>query len=207
MSKLKPVTEISNAELLDLLQPGEQKPIYESKTDVLEFLSFYRLKEGENRVTGTLLYNLYKRWSQKPRTRIQFTDEVIELFPMIRYGHSYVFLVNRPKDELLIKKAEFKHKKLKTKSKKWYDHFQTYIKKYSIKTGRFYVKDVVLYNLYDKWLFEQNRKHLLSPEQFNHFCKVFFKSKKIKGCLWFAVEKGIQVHLSNNLLELMKQQK
>ncbi len=213
MSKFKPITEISETELLDLIKtnpaavPGIAnvvKLLYESGTDINEFLSFYQISEGENRVTGTLLYNLYKRWSLNPRSRVQFTNEILEFFPIIRYGVGYVFFINKTKNELLIEKGEFKTKKLKTQSKSWSQHFQNYLKKYNIKTGRFYVKDVVLYNLYDKWLYEQRRKHNLSLQQFNHFCKVFFKSKRIKGHIWFAVDKKIQEILTPNLLEQMK---
>lgn len=200
-SKLKPISELSIEELLKIAETSQFSPlIYKSKTDVIEFISFYQLKLGDNKVTSALLYNLYRRWSNNPIPRQSFTKEVTELFPVTRWGIGYLFGLNKSKEELLNTKAEFNKKKLKTKSPKYAKHFQNYLKHFNIKSGSFYVKDVVLYNLYDKW--RQYKRHLFSLEQFIPFCKIFFKYKKIKGNYYFAVDKEIKSQLSENLLKL-----
>lgn len=203
---LKPITEISKEDLLDLVNSNTNKvTIFDYKNDLLDFISTYNIIQGENRIPGQLIYNLYKRWSKNPLHRNHFGQEMSQLFPNIRYGQGNVFLINKEKDYFLEKIVNKKQNK--TKRKPWLTHFNKFIDKYQLKSGRFYVKDIVLYNLYDKWTYKNGNKNPLGFQQFLKFCRLFFSKparKMINKHEWFSIDSNIKNHLTDNLLELMK---
>lgn len=207
MANHKPITEIPLADLLELLKNDSDRVLnYEHHNDCMEFLSVYGIKQGENRILFNLIYRLYKKWSKFPVKKRSFADALVLLYPHIKYGESFVYLINKDKYFFLERGA--KKKKLnKTKRKHWFRHFKTFIKKYDLKSGRFYVKDIVLYNLYDKWTYKNNNHNPLGFQQFLKFCKLFFKNpapKQIKGTLWVGLDSEVQKHFTPELLKLME---
>lgn len=207
MSKtLKPITEISNEDLLDIISENPNKiNTYEYNNDVLEFISTYGIKEGENQILFPLIFNLYKSWSRKPLFRNNFGIELSKLFVSVKYGLATTYRINKSKDFFLEKSV--KKKQNKTKRKPWLKHFQKFVDKFELKSGSFYIKDIVLYNIYDKWVYKNGKKNPLSFHQFLKFCNLFFKKpakKIINGHEYFGMDKNIQKYFNDNLLELMK---
>jgi hypothetical protein len=204
--KIKPITEQSNEELLKIIEGNARKiSTFQYKNDALDFISTFNIQQGEHRILFNLIYSVYKTWSQKPLNKRGFADELVKLFPHIKYGESNVYLVSKPRD-FFIEKSLTK-KKNKTKTKSWYGHFKRFVDKYQLKSGSFYIKDVVLYNLYDKWVYKNNNKHPLSMNQFLKFCRLFFQKpevKTIKSHEWFSVNSEVRQFLTPELLELMK---
>lgn len=205
--KLKPITELSTDDLLKVIEGNTRKiSKLNYKNDTLEFLSVYNITQGENRILFNLIYAVYKTWSQKPLNKRGFADELVKLFPHISYGPSNVYLVNKERDFFLEK--TLKKKVNKTKTKSWFKHFQRFINHYNLKSGSFYIKDVVLYNLYDKWVYKNGSKNQLNKTQFNNFCFIFFqkpRSKIIKNHHWYSVNQEIKEYLTPDLINLMQQ--
>lgn len=207
MSKLKPITEYTPEELLELVEKNttnEEKFNYEYPNDVLEFLSIYQIKEGPNQILLPLIFNLYKKWSKKPIHRNQFGMEMSKFFTSVKYGMGTTYRINKSK-EFFIDKTIIK-KRNKTKGKQWNKHFKSFISKFNIETGRFYVKDIVLYNIYDKWTYKNGNKNPLSFTQFLKFCRLYFKiNKMIKGSEWFSLSENLKELITPDLINLMKQ--
>lgn len=208
MSKsLKPITELTAEELLDLISenPKEVSNI-EYNNDILEFISLYNIQSGENQILVPLIYELYRKWSKKPLHRNQFGMEMSKFFVSVRYGLGTTYRINKSKEFFLEK--SIKKNANKTKKKPWLKHFQNFISKYDLKSGRFYVKDIVLYNLYDRWVYKNNNKRPLNLYQFLKFCRLFFKKpapKMIKNHEYFSLNEEINEYLTPDLINLMKQ--
>lgn len=205
---VKAPNSLSDEQLLAILgdKPLESQTPLKTyyKNDILEFISIYNLKEGNDKVKIHVLYNLYKLWSKNPINKRTFGKEITPLFSSIHGRTCTIFLLNKASLNL----KEECWKLLKPQDKRKYPgyklHFDKYLFKYSIKKGSFFVKDIVLYNLYDKWCFKRhkivNRKPL-GLNQFINFCKLYFDCRLIKGHSWFGVDHSIQQHLTeeNNM--------
>lgn len=189
----KPITEYTNEELLKTIT-NEPTVNLEPVNDVLDFISVYNIQSGTHKVASNLLYKTYQMWSQNPLPAKAFTYEMQDFFPLIE---SYYSL---NKDPLELKKLliEYRTPKSKTKMPQWQKHFNEFVEHYSLKRGRLLVKNKVLYNLYDKWVYE-NKKQSLNSYQFNRFCKSHFKSKKIRDDRWYLIKPTIIDHLSPEL--------
>lgn len=207
MSKLKPITQISNEELLDLIKDNPNEiSTFDYSNDILDFISTFGIKEGAHKVLLPLIYQIYKKWSRKPLHRNYFGRELSKLFENVKYGPGTGYFINKPKEFFLEKSV--KKKQNKTKRKPWLKHFQRFILKFDIKSGRFYIKDVVLYNLYDRWVYKNGKQNPLSFNQFLKFCNLFFKNpapKIINSQNWYSIDSSIQEHLTPDLINLMKQ--
>lgn len=202
---LKPITEYSPQELLDLISENPQTNTFESQNDFIEFISIYGIKEGTNRVMIVPIYNTYKKFSQNPISKRAFANEMVQYFPYLDHLNVNIYLINRPRVFFLEK--NLKKYQNKTKRKPWLRHFKKFVVKFELKSGSFYVKDIVLYNLYDKWVYKNNNRNPLSFKQFLKFCKLFFKNpayKLIKGNLHFSVDKCMQKFLTPELIQLMR---
>lgn len=206
-NKLKPITEFSSEELLDLLNENPTTTSnFEYKNDILDFVSVYNLKDGDNKISNSLVYELYKTWSINPLNRNTFGKELCKLFVNRSYAPGFAIFLN--KDKLFFLEKITPKKQNKTKRKQWVNHFKKFISKYELKSGRFFVKDVILYNLYDRWIYQNGTKKYLGKAQFLKFCKLFFqrpKYKIIKGDYWFSISLTIKEHLTPDLISLMKQ--
>lgn len=204
----KPITELTSEQLLELLKENPQEvPTFEYSNDVLDFLSTYGIKEGPNKIFVSLIYGLYKRWSKKPIYRTQFGMELSKLFDSFQ-GTSKLtkYQINKSKEFFLEKSV--KKGQNKTKRKPWLGHFLKFKEYYKLKSGSFYIKDVVLYNLYDKWVYKNNNKNPLSMHQFLKFCRLFFQNpaiKIVKGHEYFSINSETKEYLTPDLINLMKQ--
>lgn len=207
-------TTASDEELLAILGDDtnlQNTPLkIDYRNDIIEFLSVYNIKPGDDRVKNTTLYNLYKLWSKTPVNQITFSRNLFELFPTIRYGTSHAVCINKT----AIKLKEESWKILKPMDKRkypgWKKHFELYLNKYSIKKGRFFVKSSVLYNLYDQWRFKVQKyikRRPLGSIQFINFCKLYFNCKIINGSSWFGVDRSIQQHLTKEIINNMNTKK
>lgn len=201
---------LRNATVEELIKLAESPTnadteIYNYPSDILQFLSEYNIKSGEERVPNSFLYRLYKKWSENPLSQRSFSNHLVDIFQFTRYGPYYAMHIN--KSAITLKEEAYKYLKRvdKTKSSKTSAHFKKYLEKYSIKKGGLFIKDTVLYSLYDKWCGTRYKdRHPLSLFQFNNFCKVFFEKKSIKGHYWFALDYTILNHLSEDLIKEMK---
>jgi len=205
MSK-KALTELTDEELNKLLDNTIESNTISGINDINEFISTYNIKSGSFRIPTKLLYKIYKSWSKDPLRGKTFTNNLTDLFPVIRYGSGFMLCLN--KDVWNLKEDFNKHFKPlnKTKNKNYKEHFDNFLKHYNIENGSFFIKDSVLYNLYDKWTYKNKKRHPLGEAQFINFCRLYFpKFKKIEKVYWFPIDHSINQYLSEELKRQMKE--
>lgn len=204
--------EISDADLLELLNSkADHKYIVTSSLtndDIVMFLSTFNIKPGKEPIQARGLYKLYKDWSKSPINQYSFAHTLNKYYK--RQGLYYLInldVLDLAKSALdIIKKPN----KRKTVRKSWRIHFQSFVDRYSLKSGNFYVNDFILYYLYDKWTYDNRVRGRLGKEQFNEFCKLYFKLKRNrkKGSNWFGIDKGIELtHLPPAKIASLKEAK
>lgn len=72
--KKKPTHEISTEDLLNQLESEDTviEEDIEYVNDVSVFIRAFKISGGERKVHGNLLYRLYRKWSEKPLSNIEF---------------------------------------------------------------------------------------------------------------------------------------
>lgn len=185
-----------NLSLEDLLEAinspqehvGAEKPLNDDST-VYGFLVTYGIKPGNYPVKARLFYELYKRWTKDPLEKASFDYQIAKY---LVYGQKYnqkIYFIDKDAFKISEEIQRLLTPKNKTKSKSYKKHFETYLKKYNIKPGNFWVESYVLYYLYDKWVYGIKKKTPLGEQQFHLFCKLYFKHKRIGSSrvMWFGV--------------------
>jgi hypothetical protein len=202
---MKSLTELSESELLDLIKDEPNKiKIYTWPNDVMEFISVYNFKSGEELIPTKLLYRLYRLWSTNPVTRKIMSNTFTDLFPSKNNNNCMCILLN--KAAINIKEDAYKYVKKtdKTKKKGYLEHFEKYLNEYCIKTGSFFIKDTVLYSISANWCYK--KRNPLGFTQFTNHCKLYLnipKYKIIKDHCWFSVDHSIQKHLTEEMIKEM----
>jgi hypothetical protein len=187
-----------NLALEDLLEainnPQEhtspESPINEDAS-VYGFLITYGIKSGESTIKSRLLYELYKCWTKTPLTKTQFEKHVTKyLINSSRSGQT-VYLIDKDAFKIGEEIQKFLIPNNKTKSKSYKKHFETYLTKYNIKPGTYWLESYILYFLYDKWIYSIKKKAPLGEKQFFNFCKLYFKYKRNDSSrvMWFGLDK------------------
>lgn len=212
MSKL--ITELTSEQLIELLdkkaETEEIKSYLYTKSDVLDFITFHRLKTGQERIPSNVVYDLYKRWSKKPLGKRAFLLQFQTFMPTNSDNTFTYCLLNLDLNTVLKRTFEIiKGKKPRSRihSKGWKRHFDSFLERHDITPGTFYMKDAVFHNLYDKWTYDNNKEFPLSYRQFVKFCKLYFKHKQIGKNFWYAVSKSVVPHLSDEMIRQLKDKK
>lgn len=206
----KTINQLSDKELHELLQSSPQIPVENSfnyPNDIMDFISFYNLKPGEENIPLRVLYKVYNKWSETPLKRSQFSEHIGRFFVTKAFGNgnSVVCLDKNAKQFQKIIQEFFK-KMDKTKKKGYKKHFDSFLNFYNISPGTLYLKDKVLYDLYDKWTYKNQNYNPLSFNQFLGFLRLYFKKdeKYIAGNYYFSLDATIVNHLSEDMINEMK---
>lgn len=199
----KKLNDLTEEELLSVLE-GSTVKVHAAPNDILEFVDFYKLQPGEEKVTGKLLYNLYLKWSKNPVSKMTFHVTMYELFPRYRNNNLQIFLLNL--NAINLKQETFKFLNIPDETKKKWrkEHFDEYLYYYNLKSGRLFLKDIILYKLYKLWCSKTRKTRPLGFRQFINFCKLYFrKHKLIKRHYWFAVNTQVKSHLTEDMIKEM----
>src|SRR5271166_3142275 len=147
----KIITELTDEELLKIINKAPETEQLYFRNDVTDFISFYNIKSGKYKISTKLLYKLYVKWSENPISLIVFTKTLTDLFTYKMSGPNYFILLNKTSFKLKsILDSQYKVVN-KTKQKSYKKHFDLYLEKYNITKGTTYITNKILYNLYDKW--------------------------------------------------------
>lgn len=211
MKTKKTINQLTNEELNKLIESSpaiqQDEPTFVYYNDALEFVSFYNLRPGPERVQLKLLFKLYRYWSQTPMTRLKFSYEMTDLFQYNSYGNGKsVVCLDKSSKKIKVAMSQFFKKQDRTKMKGYKKHFDTFLNFYKITSGSFYIKDTVLYDLYDKWVYKNHNKKPLNFRNFLSFVKLYFKEseKYIGGNYYFSIDATIINHLSDENINEMK---
>lgn len=186
--------KVSVEDLLKFAQSEKEDsstPEISTESDnVLSFLMAFQIKPGKDKVTGRLFYELYKKWATDPVSKVAFSlkfnmyiapDNDARYYSVDRSG----FKIGQEVEKYLLANS-----RPVTKSKTYKNHFEHFLKKYSLKPGKRFVEVFVLYYLYDKWTYQIKKKQPLGPVQFQSLCKLYFKNRRISSSrvAWFGVD-------------------
>lgn len=221
MDQRKLPHQLSEEELIDAIEAKEE-PIHEQYSETLEeiinyptmsddtvgFLSTYNIQPGNDVVLCRMLYDLYKLWSKEPVSKGEFQHEVGKYLLTQQKNDKVYYLLNKNSFRLTEAAFELINQKTidKSKSLPWRKHFESFLAKYEIKSGNYYIESFALYDLYDEYVYETGKKAPLSQEQFFNMCKVYFLGKRItqNRVTWFGVDESITTVLTQQRLESLR---
>lgn len=203
----KPITQLTDEELLKDLDSAPEinncdlEMTAPYKNDVIGFIHAYKIEDGPHRINKKTLYRLYRFWSENPISQNVFGLELGEvLIVKSNYYH-----INRDvlKVKLLIN--ELRTKRLSTKIPSYKKHFDTFMKKYYLEAGDFYVNGDGLYFLYDKWIWKTRIRNPITRRAFNEFLGMYFDKKQIfrggKVHWYYGVTRDITNYLTRSQLD------
>lgn len=201
----------SEEELLELLESEKEKPEekLEYKNDVLYFLSVYNIKEGDNRVPNRTIYELYKAWSNDPLNQRTFYRELAGLLPRHPNSKATYYLINESAINLTAKAYKLlqEDKIDVTKSPRYRQNFELFLKETNLKPGNYKLESFILYKIYDNWHYSKKSKaKYLGKYNFIHMLKLYFKKSRIGSTklAWFSVDKSILNHIDEQQLERIR---
>jgi hypothetical protein len=203
MERKRTLTDYSDEELLEALEQkkGEQKA-QEHETDVPLFLSFYKIKPGKDLVNKRLFYKLYKYWSVSPISQVLFGLQINQFLKPHSIGANTYFYVNQKAMDLSKQAYDLilKHTEDATKIPNWKSHWDKFIGYYNIKSGVYFIEAYILYNLYDKFVYETRKKRPLGYSSFINFCRLTFEKEKLTadGITYFGVHDSIKNHITDD---------
>lgn len=181
---IKPLTKLSDTEIANLLQESNSEPSSAPriafKDDMYLFASTFALEPGQEEVAAKLLWQLYKEWSNKPVPQKKFFNFLNTLFDSsIPKKYNYI---NRGLANISKELEDYLASKIKYKVK--YDsqnkHFTNFTKKYIIEDGKDWVTTSYLFEFYRTWVKRIRKSNTLGFEQFEEFCKHYYKYTETK---------------------------
>ena len=199
----------TNADLNDLIKIVENEEAEEKvillEDDLFSFLQQFNIKNGEQLVLKSVIYDLYRHWSEFPLKQKTFSVRMLRYLQDHRTKDKKYYKVNRDSfslNEELLKYLERKKQK-KTRYSSWKNHFDKYLQFYNLSVGNKWIPASVLKHLYDKWCYKNNKKSFLSEKQLSAFFKLYFPYKRNgqSRMEWFSVnEEFVKIFVTPGML-------
>jgi hypothetical protein len=191
----------SEAELLDAIS-GISSETIEVEDPVMSFLVNFNLESGDNEITASALTQLFRKWSYKNKSSLKLTDKNvttrIKRFLPCKYNKFYI----NKNLAIIIKLIADNTKKSKnpTKSKHYQKHIKAFMDAFNIKSGKYNLKKVYLYNLYDKWCYSKS-KSSCSYVIFDQLMVLFIDHKNVfkydKELEYYCVDESVAKYFNN----------
>lgn len=212
MERKRLPNEHSDDELLELVHGLEDEEVQHQEVDsvfkdVRSFVLAINLKPGKNLVPSKLLYKVYKNWSKEPVTKRMFLEVINTLFKTSS-NSLYVWLNENSID------ISFKlHQKLRLKRKfalaspGHRQHIVKFFNEKEILDGDMWIPAYVLYHMYDKWCYDNNKRVRFSEYNFKLICRSFFKHNRNtedEG-IYFKLSKSILNHVTEDTITNLKE--
>ena len=204
----KPTNQLEIQQLLDLLKENpEENQTNQNRDEIYKFLSNYDLKPGDNRISGKLLYQLYKIGSIEHISESEFYSR-LSLY-LYKISNTKYYLVNKKLDFLSSKLYEYveqtKHKKLRFRR----NHFEKFLDRFDLKTGDIPNQYITLEKLYYYWIrIENPRAKTINKTKLPSHFKLYFKYKKTLNGIFYYLNKDVKTILKelNNAIQLEKEE-
>ena len=125
------LTETQLDDLLKIVEETskEEEGVVLLEDDLFSFLQTFNIKHGEELVLKSVLYDLYKKWSEMPLKKKQFEIKILRYLLIHQKGSRYYYRVNRSAfdmNEELLKYLE-KSRINKTRHLPWKKHFEDFL--------------------------------------------------------------------------------
>lgn len=176
----KPPAQLTDDELFLLLKEANTEAPSPVKTDIKSihgdvylFIARFQLNPGESPVSINLIWQLYREWSKSRLAKAKLVNILKHLFPHTKdcfLLNKEMFLVSEELENYLITKVKFK-----INSDRENKHFTNFLKKHIINDGKEWIDTSTLFQAYKTWVKEIRKSNTLGFEQFNQFCKTYFK--------------------------------
>lgn len=189
---------LQDLENYEVVQPKRVK----NEDDIVAFLRFYNIEDGPSRIPSKTLYNLYKKSTTKPSNEATFNLRIGKYLLKYQIRANVYYKINQKTINLSEKALELlKPKREKTKNHFWKIHFENFIKKFNLKSGKethfIWVSIAILFDLYDEWTYEIKRNSTLNIKVFSEFCRLYFPKTTIKDRkTWFCMDETIKETLT-----------
>lgn len=192
------VKKLDNAQLLNLIKDTDKEveDIHVLNDDISNFLSFYNINPGNEKVSKRTLFKLYKAWTTavKSYKLTGFVQQLLRKQFEVDYNKIFIDKNQINIDVLILKKLETKPKKPRDRSDRYRERFERFLNEYDIKSGNTWVKSKSLYDLQKKYF----PKHCFTPQIFSKLLKLYIKEHDyVNRCLYFRVDDSIIKHLEN----------
>lgn len=204
------LVEYSNEELKKALEQNTEgeHSAQEYETDVPQFLSFYKIKSGKDLVLKRVIYKLYTYFSENPLDKEKFAEQMNQYVISRQVGPYNYYVINQKALDLS-KHAydhiiEHTHDRIKIPA--WKAHFDKYLERYQLKPGTFFIEAHILYNLYDKYVYETKKRMPLGYQQFIKFCRLYFDAERLTQdkVTYFGIDKSIKEFITDDEIQQLR---
>ena len=170
--------------------------------DVLGFVNSLKIKQGTKLVHQTLLYRIYKelKGSLDKKT---FNSNLSLYIPK----QNEYYLLNKEPSELVVLDLKTKRHKTRPKQKNTLTHLNAFLNSFEVKKGKEWVDFFVIDFFYNKWLFNNKKRKLLTSNNLALMLKLLFETKHTKAGYVFKLQHNFDAQTIENIKESWKRKK
>jgi hypothetical protein len=192
MSKLP--HHLTDEELLASLENAESiSTDIEWTNDIPQFLSHFKINQGEYAIKRKLLYQLYLTYSNAPLSMYSFTTEITQF--LTTAGEQYYKSDIKPEEVLkIIKKDKDKHSNKVGTNLGIRKRFESFVEKIELKKGKDLIPAYYIYEIYRCWAIDNNIKARISHRNFVTLCSLYFEKQlryHTEGAIFIKIDKEI----------------
>ncbi len=198
--------QISLEDLLAALETTEDNPGLEElisyKNDVPHFLSKFKLQAGEHFVRPSLLYKLYKIYSNNPLTQTRFSLSCADFVP--REGNYFKLNISPIKLTKILNPQTNHNTSSSAGIKK---HYEAFLENNNIVKGSKWIEGHLFFEVYRFYCIDAKVGKRLKYEHFISISSLYFEYRRIgssKG-KWFKLKPEILDVLSEEHIAKMKE--
>lgn len=178
---------LSEEELLKYINESTDQTVVVQDDELLRFIATFNMTIGDNPVAKKQIYTLYKQWSADPVSIRKFMIETTTKY-FTKHDDKYFYLTVSPieiQKLILSKKKEASRPFLKRSVVR---HIENFVKFYNLQPGQHPVSFRGLYQLYDKYYYEQSTKKVQITEGlFRSIMNLTFKHKKTRSGTYYLL--------------------
>jgi hypothetical protein len=167
--------------------------------DVTDFLNFFNIRPGSNKIRSLSFYEHYKNWSQSPASYVTFSKIISKTLTIEKtYNKNTVFIKNdliELNNEVVRNARARKHLKRSHSYKK---HIEKFIEDMEIVPGDKWVDINVIYKWYISWRYKKKTIRLLRRD-LRGLLKFYFESRIGKSRGFFKVKGEFNMEKINQL--------
>ena len=187
MKKKLPLV-LTTEELLELAENTDKtdEPVNVNEHPIFEFLANLSIYPGTNEIKSSILFKIYKQWSDDPVIGREF-HVILQGYLPYKDG---IYFLNRNAKDLAVQLSNFIQKKRETKKKLkkfHYKHFEQFVEYHCLTKGNINISAGALYFFYDKWQYNRKYKTRLSFGKFVGILKMYFETKRTAR-VWCVVK-------------------
>lgn len=209
--KKKLTTELTTEELLNQLEStdiqveGKRKVTQHKFHKILDFISKYNIKSGNNPITSKILFELFKL--EYPEVQFKsFVFQMKRLLPYKRPRHVVIFYIDKNQLDVTdaIKRHYITPKTVISRQRNLKKHVESFIKYFNLNPGNNAINFKIVVDLYDRWTYKFKKKKV-SNQVLSNLLKHYFEFYKHSNNTdrYFKFDNGIFKVISERQLRNM----